>query len=655
MPSSCSVSESATADNNDDDDAPQGELTLNTEAIRIYKLYEIRVETCAALQDVIFFSLLCCLYDVWWNRQETSKGSSSKKRKKRYSRRAKKKKKKDYLTAGLIASSDTNKSGDECWMSSSQRKTRNQQLLVSGEEDIDDMMRSITDDLDELFSDEDSLFDDVSLEMKRIFDKWDRKTDINRLLQLEFDSDGDGIESFLNCNSSSSDDTIDSADSTRSSTSSSTITSFHDVYKDYEEILLTHSILLGCTWSDMHSLCKSLLDISAAISQSSSSGENERDEKTNIIHTGTTITSIPKQNRSIDNHTNVDLINLTRFNREQLHRIKSLFFGNEPGDSYTVSSGHHTFTYEETLLIALSYMANAETYFSMYRHFGGDWTAYIHAINWFTNFVFVKYYHCISGSSMEYWASSVHHFRWLIWNQVCVSKNGNALMPFEEFYNFGFMDCISYTTRTSASPAREYQYDIRRALYTGCVNQSGVKMQGIVLPNGMIGYALCRSISHNEEQDKEGVIKLSPAVETELVRVLRPYRIGYSIPTLYTDERYEISQLINQSNGRQSEYFEKMSQERKKVEHLFGSTTVHNLWKGLIERNESIHDNSSQTLTNTSITRHVMCIWFIMNVYTCLNGNRVSLHYNTQPPSLEDYLSNVPPYAGNPDEPDILH
>lgn len=44
----------------------------------------------------------------------------------------------------------------------------------------------------------------------------------------------------------------------------------------------------------------------------------------------------------------------------------------------------------------------------------------------------------------------------------------------------------------------------------------------------------------------------------------------------------------------------------------------------------------------------------MMNVYTCLNGNKVSVYYNVPPPSLDDYLANVPVFNGNPDELDVI-
>jgi hypothetical protein len=146
-----------------------------------------------------------------------------------------------------------------------------------------------------------------------------------------------------------------------------------------------------------------------------------------------------------------------------------------------------------------------------------------------------------------------------------VSEDGTELMPFDEFYNFGFIDCIGHAT---CSPAlgpinnqgewRENRYEIQRAFYTKYGKKWGFKTQGIVLPNGMIGNAWCCSISHNDK----GVVNLS-GIEEELIRVLQPYRIANLYPTLYADEIYEIRQVFHKHNGQESNYFLKMSQKSK--------------------------------------------------------------------------------------------
>jgi len=399
-----------------------------------------------------------------------------------------------------------------------------------------------------------------------------------------------------------------------------------DYMEDYEDILTIYSILLGCKLDDVHRLCAEMVDLSAI-------RESEWIEKTRVAIT-------PKQNRTINEHTDIDMINMTRFNKAQLRKILFQFFNDEHGEIY--SCNNHKFTYEETLLIALSYMANGEKYLSMYKHFGGDWPAYTYPINWFTNFLFAKYYHRISGTSMEYWASSTDDFRKAIWEKVCIDGDGDILMPFGEFYNFAFMDCIQHSTCSPGSgpinannDRRENRFEIQRAFYTAYGKKWGLKSQGLLLPNGMIGNAWSCSIAHNDK----GVVNLS-GIEEELLRVLAPYKIGLHFPTVYTDEIYEISEVINKRNGQVGEYFDKMSSERQNVEHLFGATV--NLWKRLSKKY-----TWKIMKQGTGAIKHIMAIWLMTNVYTCLNGNKVSMHYNFPRPSLREYLSNVPPYTGN--------
>lgn len=568
------------------------DLALNAEGIRICNLYEKGMDACMSLSDVIHFSLLCNLHTLW------SKSNKNPKKKCRPSRASG-----DYTSSLHVQDIPLGNSSS----SESSRRGQLEAFVVGGDLSLRSHMTKF---LDSSSSDYEDVVD-KSITMSDMMSDFDIDMEQYGLEQYEFEWDND------NC----------------SDTSDSDVQQRHCTDNDYEEILISYSLLIGCTLSDVHELCKGLIDVTAI-------RQSEWDEKTKMVQ-------IPKRNRLIDNHTDIELMNLTRFNRQQLHTIKLKFFGNEPGDSYTLSS--HRFTYEETLLIALAYMANAEKYSSMHRHFGGDWQAYTYPINWFANFIFVKYHHRITGSSMEYWASSVPNFRSLIWSKVCRLADGTFSMPLEEFYNYGFIDCISHETCSPASgpinnngDRHENRFEIQRAFYTKYGKKWGFKTQGIVLPNGMIGNAWCCSVSHNDK----GVVNLS-GVEEELVRVLQPYKIGLQFPTLYADEIYEISQVINKRNGQQSEYFKKMSRERQNIEHLFGATV--NLWKRLTKK------YTWKILSQkASAIKHVMSIWFMMNVYTCLNGNKVSVYYNVSPPSLDDYLANIPVFNGNPDEPDVV-
>lgn len=76
--------------------------------------------------------------------------------------------------------------------------------------------------------------DDISQQVNNLLQKWERETDIDHFLQSGFDTDS-------------------SSDTTSTDRRNNSIF-HHDVYTDYEYVLLTHSILLGCNLCDMNTL-----------------------------------------------------------------------------------------------------------------------------------------------------------------------------------------------------------------------------------------------------------------------------------------------------------------------------------------------------------------------------------------------------------------
>jgi len=111
-----------------------------------------------------------------------------------------------------------------------------------------------------------------------------------------------------------------------------------DITTDYEEFLILYSILLGQGLSDVHHLAVGLIEISAI-------------RESEWIMKASSTTS-PKQYRTIDEHSDSQLVNLTRFNKSQLKTLLRYFFDDLDESDYIVKT--NKFTYEETLLIALS-------------------------------------------------------------------------------------------------------------------------------------------------------------------------------------------------------------------------------------------------------------------------------------------------------------
>ena len=63
-------------------------------------------------------------------------------------------------------------------------------------------------------------------------------------------------------------------------------------------------------------------------------------------------------------------------------------------------------------------------YNEMKETYGGDWTRYSYMVNFFSRYLYFKYYHRLMGRSMEYFCNDVIECRKSIWNYVCFDSEG---------------------------------------------------------------------------------------------------------------------------------------------------------------------------------------------------------------------------------------
>ena len=148
----------------------------------------------------------------------------------------------------------------------------------------------------------------------------------------------------------------------------------------YAELIGAFSLLLGCSMTDLDSIMDTIVNMSTI----------NRREWNSVKLT----TTSPPKNRTIE-ELGPMCYHLTRFSFEELKRLKALFFGEYDSDTYVFCK--NKFTFEETMIIALDYMSNGTKYITMSMTYGGDWTRYSLITNWFSKFIFHKYYHRLSG------------------------------------------------------------------------------------------------------------------------------------------------------------------------------------------------------------------------------------------------------------------
>jgi hypothetical protein len=70
---------------------------------------------------------------------------------------------------------------------------------------------------------------------------------------------------------------------------------------------------------------------------------------------------------------------------------------------------------------------------------------------------------------------------------------------------------------------------------------------------------------------------------------------------------------------------------RVDIEHLFGISA--NLWKRLSMRHTwKLYQMKSR------VQAHLFSIFFMVNIYTTLNGNKTALKFDMDPPTVEEYI-----------------
>jgi len=392
----------------------------------------------------------------------------------------------------------------------------------------------------------------------------------------------------------------------------------------YGDIVCAFALILGC----------SLLDLDQAISDVIDLTGIRRVEWDSVRLT----TRQPKKNRTI-----IELgpmcYHQTRFTEDELEKLNGLFFGSFPTDKYVFKG--NVFSYEETLLIALDYMANGTKYVTMSQTYGGDWTRYSLIVNWFAKFLFHKYYHRLCGRSLQYWIHSenVDKFRTGIYNFVKYNNTDTSIPELDHiiidyFRTMGYLDCMQLAMcQPGSGPINDDdernpdRWEIQRAFYTAYGKMWGMKCQGTFFPNGMLGNAFFTSVSQNDK----GVINIS-GLEEELQRLLLSHQLHDGVlPALYADDIYDVSTVIVKKNGVDDLFHIRMNAGRIDIEHEFGLTA--SLWKRL-----SVKHTWHLLKLGNRVREHLFSIFFMVNVYTCVRGNKTSTKYWLVPPTVEEYL-----------------
>ena len=354
----------------------------------------------------------------------------------------------------------------------------------------------------------------------------------------------------------------------------------------------------------------------------------------------------PPIRRTIDSLTDAEARDLTRFTKEQLHELYDLFFDDLQEKNRIDTSGQRQyFTAEFALLIGLTYAANGTKYSMLKNTFGGNYVSYTYPINWLLNdFLHNKYYNRISGNSLDYWKDDIEEFRRSCYDNICfdITETGSVELMFPDI-NFdcwriaGFLDCKQEKTAVpgsgpldEAGTRRRNADAIQQGYFTHYGKMHGLKTQALLWPNGMMGHVFNCPVSHNDK----GVLNMS-GLEENMKDKFPMLDACIAYPSLYADDIYDPS-LVIVIRGDPEEcdkaFYQRCNMAREKIEHEFGAYAAKFKLLRFYERHRIL-------LYRKDLAKRFISLYFILNCYTCLNGNNTSCKFFTSPPTLEEYLS----------------
>jgi hypothetical protein len=172
----------------------------------------------------------------------------------------------------------------------------------------------------------------------------------------------------------------------------------------------------------------------------------------------------------------------------------------------------------------------------------------------------------------------------------------------------------------------------------------GLKYQNVLFPNGMVAGVFGASASHNDV----GVLNLS-RLQEYLEEILFPDHVmaGGLLPVLYSDAifqhinhttiiaRYDLIGMQQEMDFLRRLNF-RMSGIRQSIEHMYGQ--LFNLFRLLKTPRQFKLYHEGQLAYRVG----VIC-FFVLNCYTCLNGSPCNSMFNTEPPTLQEYLPLLEP------------
>ena len=375
---------------------------------------------------------------------------------------------------------------------------------------------------------------------------------------------------------------------------------------------------------------------------------------------------LPRQDIRFDSWTNQQCYANTGFTKVQLIRIYDKFelaARVDANGSIRVNTNpngpggrNHLFHPEELFLFMMMTCHTGMTHKKLCEHvFGGNASRWSFGYPWILRYVDTRYRRTLSHEKLRDYVQDFPYFyhKISLFLQKMTTRHNNdgtAIdrpgLNFCPWRIFGFIDCsIDKISRPMSGPAGDYigaprrpgQYVIQRSVYTAYKKFHGIKVETVLLPNGIttlygpvsarihdVGGVLLLSNLDNFLWNIQTNMQFAPfsafgdsTYGAQHLRCIRSYFFPLIPGIALTPEQDVCNNRIKPA--------------RQTIEHCYGE----------LETNFRICTQpSSMKLcqSNPYAIEQLRVCHLLSNIYTCLNGNKCSLAFDCTPPSLDDYL-----------------
>ena len=377
---------------------------------------------------------------------------------------------------------------------------------------------------------------------------------------------------------------------------------------------------------------------------------------------------MPRQHIRFNSWSNQECYENTNFTKQQLRRIYDCFglatlAAQQNGYIRVQNFGnaYHLFHPEELFLFMMTRCKTGYTnkHLSEY-YFGGHQSRWSYGYRWILEYLDERYANILGHQGLSRFVNRFPQFYDAIQKKVGRVKtkhyndnraqdfSGLHFLPFDIAF---FIDCSIYRIcRPFSGPAgdfigaprKERYYNAQRAFYSRYIKGHGIKVETILLPNGLstvYGPVSCRP------HDVGGVLQMS-GLDRFLFNIQRNKEHMY---LGFGDGAYGANGLRcirsyfrafgpgAQLTVHQETCNDRMKSVRENIEHNYGE--IFDLFQLTTDKR-----NFKLGKQNPYAQEQLRVCHLLTNIYNCLNGDKSSGYqmFDCHPPSLEKYLSLTP-------------